>query len=1134
MTRKLFWYVCLGLLCCGLGALVVNAAKVSSRTMGNNGMTNAIAQNQASEAEILAMKAARQTISSVGLTGSTPETALGRTSEQKALLERNGVVKAPQAASIGETPVGLTLKDHLTGPQGDAARAYANWRQTGTKTAADASLMEQYIFSRQNQNEGRNGLDATGGPDAFGYRFVDNQGGDTATFSWTELCGDPNATDGPSGDDNAALISWGWNFPYYGLTYTSAYITTNGRMTMNSFDATFSNSCIDGNTPAQPYIAPYWDDLYAAVNNGCDGTGAGPWIRYRDFGDRLVVQWQISHFAGSNDNFAYEMVLYPNGKIKFQYDTDWNDSATPNSATIGLDDVGAGNGLQYTCDGSGPGAQITGGRAIWFYLQPITGVDLRVTNLAPCLSAAPNPTQSISLRVTNWGLTTSAATTARFSWDGGFTTGTAAVPALGTNGFADITFATTVNSTLGAHTLVGHVDVDVNELASDTSNNTQSCNINVSNCLDNCVGVVPVPLPATFDCNNSTATHTCNLLTVGEGETWHAFTLDSTCDVRVTECGLAGNWGDFYIVLVSGCPCQSLIFFSQYTFPDPNCPNGGIDLRFNSLPPGTYYYPVLHEEAFGSSGDYHVEVSCIPPCQIDEQEGDLIEVEFCDPDNGDVVNGGCNSNPVVDLPMNCGQTYFGTSCATSTFRDTDWYSFSVGTRSDITLTCESQRGVLYGIVDTSAGCASASFLAVGFLNGDCVPQSITVPCVEPGATYFVFVAPSSFPSALGEYRVTLNCAGGGGGPANDNCENATEVGVLGGTPIVFNGDNTGSCEDCSFLSFGAYADSWYRFTTTETCSLRISMCGTTPAFGNVYIVLVPDCPCSGTWVFADTWNTLDCVDGNWSVIWYDLPAGTYYYPILKQTGIAEGPYTVTFGNCGTICDEPNDLRIYYAGTGAPHTGINLFWSTAEDMLDTLHIWYTDSTDADFDADQGADPDWHLQATIFRGDSVTNSSGITTRKYYDPRPYVRYRRYQVTRTYCFTPPPPPPPCLGDSCELNETIATNGVPILLDNTCAGTFPGWPCGAGGKDVWVSYTSTAASTITVSTCSGIGTLGDTVLEAWTDCPNNGGTSLTCVDDFCGVRTQISWTGAPGVTYKIRMGGFGSGFGSAELVVTQ
>jgi hypothetical protein len=256
-------------------------------------------------------------------------------------------------------------------------------------------------------------------------------------------------------------------------------------------------------------VASYWDDHYAGNGaGGCNNDGVGPWVRYRDFGTHFVVEWsQVQHYSTSTDRYSHQIILYPDGKIKFQYNTNWNDAATPNSASIHIDGIGAGNGLEYRCDAVGPGTQITGGRAIWFYIQPIAGVDLRTSLLAPCGTIPPNPTQGVSVRVTNHGTVASAATTARFDFDGGATLGSFAVPPLAPSSFFDVFFTVTVNVTLGAHTLVGHVDADAGEAPADTSNNTSNCNVNGNNCFDDCAFVTPVPLPATFDCDNTGATH---------------------------------------------------------------------------------------------------------------------------------------------------------------------------------------------------------------------------------------------------------------------------------------------------------------------------------------------------------------------------------------------------------------------------------------------------------------------------------------------------------------------------------------------------------------------------------------------------------------------------------------------------
>jgi len=133
-------------------------------------------------------------------------------------------------------------------------------------------------------------------------------------------------------------------------------------------------------------------------------------------------------------------------------------------------------------------------------------------------------------------------------------------------------------------------------------------------------------------------------------------------------------------------------------------------------------------------------------------------------------------------------------------------------------------------------------------------------------------------------------------PANDNCANAYAFDLLAGQAITFSDDNTGATEDCPALSGGVYREVWYKFTTYETRDVAIKYCGTAPAFYNAYIVMDTTCPCSGSFIFASSWETSSCGDGNWTLNWIGLASGTYYWPLLTDSagGPAEGPYTVTF------------------------------------------------------------------------------------------------------------------------------------------------------------------------------------------------------------------------------------------------
>ena len=68
-------------------------------------------------------------------------------------------------------------------------------------------------------------------------------------------------------------------------------------------------------------------------------------------------------------------------------------------------------------------------------------------------------------------------------------------------------------------------------------------------------------------------------------------------------------------------------------------------------------------------------------------------------------------------------------------------------------------------------------------------------------------------------------------------------------------------------------------------------CGTVPAWGNAFIVVDPECPCSGVFVFATDFDQVTCADGNWTVNYAGLPAGDYWAPeILDPAFGNEGEY----------------------------------------------------------------------------------------------------------------------------------------------------------------------------------------------------------------------------------------------------
>ncbi|MBK8100131.1 MAG: hypothetical protein IPK26_23770 [Planctomycetes bacterium] len=127
------------------------------------------------------------------------------------------------------------------------------------------------------------------------------------------------------------------------------------------------------------------------------------------------------------------------------------------------------------------------------------------------------------------------------------------------------------------------------------------------------------------------------------------------------------------------------------------------------------------------------------------------------------------------------------------------------------------------------------------------------------------------------------------------------------------------------------------------------------------------------------------------------------------------------------------------------------------------------------------------------------------------------------------------CAGVGVQNDECagafVVVDGLNTGLTNANATTSQPWPCAAGGNDVWYSYVATCCGNVTVDTCTAARTF-DTALEVFTGgCA--GLISVVCNDDSCGLGSSATFYGVTGLTYYIRLGGFGGGTGNCEMNIS-
>ncbi|MGH3110121.1 MAG: S8 family peptidase, partial [Gaiellaceae bacterium] len=158
-------------------------------------------------------------------------------------------------------------------------------------------------------------------------------------FSWVDVTVVP-ALSGADGDDAFSTLNIGFQFPFYGQSHGTAYISSNGFLAFGSSAGAnaFANAPMPSTAVPNGVVAPFWDDLFpGSAGSVHAGVAGSPGSRV------LHVEWfNVPHFSFSGSGTAtFEVALHEaTGEIRFQWlDTDlgnaaWNLGA---SATAGVE-----------------------------------------------------------------------------------------------------------------------------------------------------------------------------------------------------------------------------------------------------------------------------------------------------------------------------------------------------------------------------------------------------------------------------------------------------------------------------------------------------------------------------------------------------------------------------------------------------------------------------------------------------------------------------------------------------------------------------------------------------------------------------------------------------------------------------
>ncbi len=182
-----------------------------------------------------------------------------------------------------------------------------------------------------------------GGPDAFGYEWIDSDDPGGPVFNWVDITATGTqitnwTRGGGSTDDGYAVVGLPFSFPYYGGAYDSLKVVTNGWIGFDvvSTARNYSNTSIPSTAEPNLAIYPWWDDLILTTSGTVHYAYDAPNARF-------IVQYTAVPHYSSGGPYTFEVMLYANGQVICQYQSM---VAPLDNATIGIENATGTAGLQ--------------------------------------------------------------------------------------------------------------------------------------------------------------------------------------------------------------------------------------------------------------------------------------------------------------------------------------------------------------------------------------------------------------------------------------------------------------------------------------------------------------------------------------------------------------------------------------------------------------------------------------------------------------------------------------------------------------------------------------------------------------------------------------------------------------------
>jgi len=189
----------------------------------------------------------------------------------------------------------------------------------------------------------------SGGPDAYGYEWIDSDDPAGPTYGWidistlgTEISWHEHPSYDSLDDSWTDPIAMGMSFNFYGVDYSDIVVSTNGWASfLPQTDDHYWEDPIPDTDDPNALLAVYWDDLEGQYPTGTYGSA---YYYYNATENQFILSWTNWHHNYNSEILNFQIILDGDDQtVTYQYA---NVHSSETDYTVGIENADGTVGLQ--------------------------------------------------------------------------------------------------------------------------------------------------------------------------------------------------------------------------------------------------------------------------------------------------------------------------------------------------------------------------------------------------------------------------------------------------------------------------------------------------------------------------------------------------------------------------------------------------------------------------------------------------------------------------------------------------------------------------------------------------------------------------------------------------------------------